>query len=91
MQVQLCGVSHAALRRWVDEHGDQARQLQAVQEGRQQAEDRVAELSTQLEQEQQQVAQQKERYELLVSVCCRQALAATHNTLLQVTAFLNTP
>lgn len=61
----------AACRRWVDEHGDQARQLQAVQEGRQQAEDRVAELSTQLEQEQQQLAEQRDRYALLTTCAAR--------------------
>ena len=48
-------------RRWVDEHGDQARQLQAMRASKQQAEDRVDQLTTQLEQEQQQLAQQRDR------------------------------
>jgi predicted anti-sigma-YlaC factor YlaD len=71
--VPCSDVMCSAYRRWVDEHGDQARQLQAVQEGRQQAEDRVAELSTQLEQEQQQLAQQRERCALLTTCFCSYA------------------
>lgn len=55
-------------RRWVDQHGDQARQLQHLQDARQQAEDRAEQLSTQLKQEQQQVAQQKDRCGLLPRV-----------------------
>lgn len=57
MCLSLCPIC----RRWVDQHGDQARQLQAVDGARQQAEDRVAVLTTQLEQEQQQLAQQRSR------------------------------
>lgn len=56
-----CLMLVSACRRWVGQHGDQARELQAVQDARQQAEDRVEALSAQLEQEQQQVAQQKDR------------------------------
>lgn len=56
-----CMMLVCACRRWVGQHGDQARELQAVQDARQQAEDRVEALTTQLEQEQQQVQQQKDR------------------------------
>lgn len=64
LQPTICVATCLQCRRWGDQHGDQARQLQAVQEARQQAENRVEELSTQLEQEQQQVAQHKDRYAL---------------------------
>jgi hypothetical protein len=74
--VSCADVLCAACRRWVDEHGDQARQLQAVEEGRQQAEGRVEELSTQLEQEQQQLAQQRERCALLTTCHCSRSLVA---------------
>jgi hypothetical protein len=60
-----------ACRRWVCEHGDQARQLQGLQEARQQALDRMEELTNQLQQEQQQLAQQRDRY------CCLDGLACS--------------
>lgn len=49
-------------RLWVHEHGDKSRQLQAVQEAQQQAEGRVAELSTRLEQEQQHLELHRNRW-----------------------------
>lgn len=45
----------------MDEHGGQVRQLEAVQHARQQAEQRVAELTQQFQQEQQELSKQRAR------------------------------
>lgn len=62
---QLCtlaGCGDAACRHWANQHGGQTRQLQALQEAKQQAEGQIHQLTAKLEQEQRQLAQQHERW-----------------------------